>query len=94
MLNINITIYNFVVSLYLFPVIYFKSRTNKPTLAQLVERRTVVVADILRSLVRIRQVGIYIFFNLLIIYAARDRPKTNPTQPINNEVLDPLSRNK
>ncbi|KAF3623348.1 Actin-related protein 2/3 complex subunit 4 [Capsicum annuum] len=32
-----------------------KELSNKPTLAQLVERRTVVVAEILRSLVRIRQ---------------------------------------
>jgi hypothetical protein len=50
-----------------------------PTLAQLVERRTVVVADILRSLVRIRQVGI--FFSLLIIYAARARPKQIQPNP-------------
>ena len=37
----------------------------KPTLAQLVERRTVVgntCQIILRSLVRIRQVGLFLFF--------------------------------
>ena len=38
---------------------------QKPTLAQLVERRTVVgklLSDILRSLVRIRQVGLLFYF--------------------------------
>ena len=39
---------------------------HEPTLAQLVERRTVVVAVILRSLVRIRQVGCF-FSRLLLL---------------------------
>jgi hypothetical protein len=44
-------------------ILYVISANIKPTLAQLVERRTVVFAElILRSLVRIRQVGIFFKF--------------------------------
>ena len=53
---------------YMFNI-QIKNNFLHPTLAQLVERRTVVLTVILRSLVRIRQVGQY-FVGFPINYAA------------------------
>ena len=50
-------------------IVYIINETqhyNNPTLAQLVERKTVVVAVIFRSLVRFRQVGFFILFCMLM----------------------------